>query len=69
MMSDNEMLRKICLSHEKKLIKLMGKKRFIRYSTNLAKNLFAAEVFDMPDGEFKDFIIDNFNLITGGDDQ
>lgn len=68
-MSEKEMMRKICLSHEKKLIELMGRKRFVRYSTKLAKNLFAAEVFDMPDGEFKDFIINNFDFITGGDDQ
>lgn len=64
---ENKMLRKICMAYEEKLKELMGEDEFISYSTELAKNLFAEEIFDMPDCDFKEMTINHFEEITGSD--
>ena len=67
MNSEFEMLRKINMAYEKKLREFMGEKEFMSYSTELAMNLFAEEIFDMPDCEFKEMTINHFSEITGSE--
>lgn len=63
-----EFLRKVCLAYELKLTELMGEKNFKKFSTKIAKKLFAEELINMPDSEFKEFCLDNFDIITGPED-
>lgn len=58
---------KVCAEYEKKLIELMGPQKFGEYSAMLARRMFAAELEEMEDGEFKEFALKNFNKITGGE--
>ena len=63
-----EELRKITMAYEDKLIELMGKKEFHKFSIKLAKELLAEDICNMPDSEFKNFCLDNFDLITKDDE-
>lgn len=64
-MTNEEQLRRTCIAYEKKLIELMGMDAFMAYSTEIAKDLFAQEICEMPDSDFKEKTLDNFDLITG----
>ena len=64
-MSDVEYLRKVCLAYESKLKELMGEESFVDFSLQVSKALFAEEVQAMPDSEFKQIILGNFEAITG----
>ena len=51
---------------EKKLIELMGIENYSAFSCKLAKEAFKASIEGLADGEFKSFVINNFDAITGG---
>lgn len=57
---------KTCKIYEAKLIELMGKDEFFKFSTQIAKDLFADSIMKMADSDFKEFCLDNFDVITGG---
>lgn len=57
---------KTCKAYEAKLIELMGKDEFFAFSIQIAKELFADSIMGMADSDFKEFCLDNFDVITGG---
>ena len=63
-MFTNEQLIKLCKMYEEKLIELMGKRKYYKFSTECAKSLFIDEVSSMKNNNFKQFILDNFDEIT-----
>lgn len=63
-MDDFERLKKVCMEYESKMIKLMGKEYFVRFSESIAKKIFKEEVENMQDSDFKKFCLDNFDKIT-----
>ncbi len=67
-LSDEEIdqILKICEAYEAKLIELMGEDGFFKFSTQIAKELFADSIMGMADSDFKEFCLDNFDAITGG---
>lgn len=65
MLSEYEQMRRVCMAYEKKLIELMGRDAFMKFSVEIAKNMFADEIMEMPDCDFKEKTLDNFDLITG----
>jgi hypothetical protein len=67
-MTNYESLNRICQAYESKLKELMGESEFYAYSAELAKELFAEEICGMADSEFKDMVLDNFDAITGTDE-
>lgn len=54
--------------YEKKLMELMGEEEFAAFSRKVAKEMFRIELDGMAPGEFKDFCIDNFGMITMEDE-
>lgn len=64
-MSDNEMSMKVMRYMEEKLKELMGEKEYALWSAEVAKKAFREEVNGMEDGDFKDFILTNFDEIVG----
>ena len=52
---------------EEKLRELMAEQEYQEFSTRVAKEAFAIEIDEMPDGDFKDFCQDNFLEITRTD--
>jgi hypothetical protein len=64
-MTTLEQLRKCCMAYESKLKELMGEEEFTKFSTELAKSLFSEEIQSMPDGDFKNTVLNNFEAITG----
>lgn len=69
-MSNDEidMLMKTCKAYETKLIELMGEDAFHAFATGIAKDIFADQICHMADGDFKETILDNFDAITGSED-
>lgn len=67
-MTNLERLNKVCMAYEDKLKELMTETEFKEFSTELAKELFAEELCDMADGEFKVMILEHFDDITGTDE-
>ena len=65
-MNPNKYLSMMLKRFEEKLKELMGEEEYAKFSTEVAKEAFFAELTDMPEGDFKDFCLDNFNMITGG---
>ena len=63
-MFTNEQLMKLCKMYEDKLLQLMGKKKYFKFVDECAKSLFADSVSNLPNGDFKQFILDNFDEIT-----
>jgi len=49
---------------EEKLIELMGKEAYTEFSVQIAREGFRKEVDGMADGDFKNFVIENFDKIT-----
>lgn len=68
MMSNEEQLRRISMAYEKKLIELMGAEAFREFSTEIAREMFADEICAMPESDFKESILENFDAITGSDE-
>ena len=54
---------------ENKLTELMGKEDYGKWSREVAVEAFRRDVEKWPDGEFKQFCLDNFEIITGDDEQ
>ena len=54
---------------ESKLRELMGEKAYAEFAIKTAKESFMIDVTTMKDGDFKDFVLENFDEITemGGD--
>lgn len=67
-MSNEEQLRRISMAYEKKLIELMGAEAFREFSTEIAREMFADEICAMPESDFKESILENFDAITGSDE-
>lgn len=55
----------VAVEQEKKLQEIMSFKDFTEWSSNVAKRMFKEEVNGMADGEFKDFVLENFDEIIG----
>ena len=56
----NYMLKKM----EEKLIELMGQEAYAEFSVQIAREGFRKEVEGMEDGDFKNFVIENFDKIV-----
>lgn len=69
MMSNEEQLRRVSMAYEAKLIELMGADAFHEFSTKIAREMFADEICGMADGDFKEAILENFDAITGSDEE
>ena len=61
------MLNKTCLAYERELKARMSPDEFDEMSDRIAKELFADEVLNMPDGAFKETIMNCFDQITGSE--
>ena len=59
-----ESMRECCMAYEKELRKLMGEDAFLKFSAKVARQIFKNEIKRMPDGDFKDFCMENFERIT-----
>ena len=57
-------LRYIIKRYEEKLEELMSAGDLHKFSKLIAKELFKMEIDNMPDSDFKQFCIDNFDEIT-----
>ena len=51
--------------YEDKLIQLMGEEAFKKFSISIAKNAFFKSIVNMKNPEFRNFCLDNYDLITG----
>ena len=49
---------------ESKLRELMGEKAYAEFAIKTAKESFMIDVTTMKDGDFKDFVLENFDEIT-----
>lgn len=49
---------------EAKLQDLLTEEEYSKFSWDVAKEAFRIDVKDMADGEFKTFVLENFDLIT-----
>lgn len=56
-------LNDVATTYENKLQEVLSYKEFNELTTTQAKVLFKSEIDSLDDGEFKDFIIDNFDII------
>ena len=54
--------------YENKLKEIMTFKDFDKFASDIAKELFKAEIGGMDESEFKDFILENFDEIIGEGD-
>ena len=50
---------------EEKLKELMGDKAFVMFTNQIAKEAFRIEIENMAEGDFKDFVLTNFDEIVG----
>jgi len=69
---NREQLMAVIKMYEEKLKEFMTDKDYMEFCAKVAKTVFLAEIMSFPDGEFKDFVLDNFDLITkteGEDDK
>ena len=67
--NNEERLMKIMKIYEAKLAELLGRDAFADFVVATAKDMFREEVQGMADGGFKQFCADNFDAITGTDDE
>lgn len=65
---DSESLMIILKRYEEKLKEYMTQEEFSEFATQVAKESFFSEATRLPDGDFKDFVLDNFHHITGSDE-
>lgn len=63
-MSELEQMRKITVAYEEKLVQLMGPEAFGAFAVEVGKMLFGADVEGMPEGDFREFVLKNFDEIT-----
>lgn len=62
-----EMLNKTCLAYERELRARLSAEEFDELTNTIAKELFADEVLNMPDGDLKETIMNCFDQITGSE--
>ena len=60
-----ERLSLIIRRYDEKLKELMPEKDYLEWSVAVAKESFFMECTKLPDGEFKEFVLDNFKKIVG----
>lgn len=65
-MTNEQRLNKVTQEYEKKLAELMPENEYWEYITSIARKLFREEIDEMDDGEFKDFVLENYRSIVGG---
>lgn len=54
-----------CLNeYEKKLKEFMSEEEYTKFAIKVVKDGFKKEVLSMPEGDFKNFCIENFESIT-----
>lgn len=63
-MSELERLRRTEIVYEEKLVQLMGSEAFWEFALEVGKMLFVAEVEGMPEGDFREFVLKDFDEIT-----
>ena len=51
--------------YDEKLKELMSEEDYVAWSMSIAKETFFMECTNLPDGDFKDFMLDNFKKIVG----
>lgn len=66
---DKDTLGFIVDKHEKELKKRMTPEEYQSYSEDIAKHLFTDWVSSMPNSDFKQFCLDNFEIITGSEEE
>ena len=54
--------------YEQKLQELMLEDDFKAFIKEVAKEVFFADCTNLPEGDFKEFCLDNFSVITSDDD-
>lgn len=67
-MFDNDTIMFFLRKYEEKLKELMGEEELAKFTAEIAKEGFRREVENMPDGGFRQFCLDHFGEITGGQD-
>ena len=67
-MTELEMLKRICTAYEDELKKRMPPEEFDSFTKLVAKALFAEDIMNMADGDFKECCLDNFKELTGSDE-
>lgn len=65
-MTNEQRLNKIVLEYEQKLAELMPDDEYWEFVSGIARKLFREEIDEMADGEFKDFVLENYRNIVGG---
>lgn len=68
-MDDYELLQACCRQYESKLIELMSEHAAKQFFESVAKEVFAESICRLPDGEFKEIALNNFDAITGSDEE
>lgn len=63
-----DQLQLVCQRQESKLKELMTASAYEEWETALAKELFFNQVTNLPDGDFKEFVLDHFKEIVGDDE-
>ena len=61
-------LQLVCQIQERKLKELMNANTYDEWETELAKELFFNHVTNLPDSDFKDFVLDHFKEIVGDEE-
>ena len=56
------------IKYENKLIELMGEEGFNEFASEIARDIFAEEIMNMASSDFKQTILDNFDVITGSEE-
>lgn len=54
----------LCMKFDEKLKELMPYKDFVEMSAKIGKEMFRQDIEEMPDGDFKDFVLENMDRIT-----
>lgn len=66
-LAEVEKLNLVINRYDEKLRELMDEDAYLAWSMEVAKEAFFMECTKLPDGEFKDFVLDNFKKIVGDD--
>lgn len=68
-MTDNEkILMYVIKRHEEKLKQYMSEQEFVEFSTEVAKEMFNLRIQFLPESDFKDFCLENFDKIVGDEE-
>ena len=67
-MTELEMLRRICTAYEDELRKRMLPEDFDEFTSRIARVIFAEDIINMEDSDFKECCLNNFKKLTGTED-